>query len=226
MVGVHREKCPASPSLLGSCQDPSSLPVFSDARGHPAVPRGEGPELPSQCLPAPGFVDEAAAHIRFECCFISLTCSSLSCLAPIEVADPRGCGHRGVVVIVLTCDTNCWFFPPMPRVCPLSCGPPAPALCVVASVNFSAFESFPRALMVRVPPLVCGPLCLWISKPPTAVPGSPVPFRHLPGLLLSVGCCLAASGTERARRARPALGRGPKGLKVSPGSPFLSSRAL
>ena len=181
---------------------------------------------PHGASPAPSFVDEAAARIRFECCFISPTCSSPSCLAPVEVADPRGCGHRGVVVVVLTCDTNCWFFPPMPRACPLSCGPPAPALCVVASVNFSSsFESFPRALMVRVPPLVCGPLCLWISKPPTAVPGSPVPFRHLPGLLLSVGCCLAASGTERARRARPALGRGSKGLEVSPGSPFLSSRA-
>lgn len=101
---------------------------------------------PHGACPAPCFVNEAAAHVRFECCFTSPTCSALSSLAPVEVADLRGCGHRGIV-IVLTCDTNCWFFPPMPRACPLSCGPPAPALCVVASVNFSsAFESFPRAL--------------------------------------------------------------------------------
>lgn len=214
---------------MGSCQDPSSLTVFRDAGvgGHPGVPRGEGPELPSQVPPLPPALLTKQLHTSvLNAVLFPPTCSALSCLAPVEVADPRGCEHRSVVFIVLTCDTNCWFFPPMPRACPLSCSPPPPALCVVASVNFSlAFESFPRALMVRVPPLVCGSLCLWISKPPTAVPGSPVPFHHLLGFLLPVGYCLAASGTEHARRIQPALWRGTEGLEVSPGSPFLDSRA-
>lgn len=200
MVGTNSRsrRRPLSLSPLGSCQDPSRLPVFRAAVEDLGVSREKGPDPTQGCLPGPGPSGyQGSCACLFSVLFLYFpTVSALRCLVPTEAADPGAAGAAVLLPLFSLRTRAVGFCPCAWSVCSLLLPSLQPSVRWPLLTSSWLFGFSQLLWWLRSLPWCVGPVCLGVSKPALlgiALLGKLNPISPTPRLCSPLDSCLATS---------------------------------